>query len=257
MNEVPVPDGSFRAHRLARCVSDERAPRPVEKDLDLCAEFFREGSGSDGMIELEMNLAAGRRHWLTYLTLGQLYLLAGQGDPDLLPVEGPAADRGSYELNKPRLLGRARTLLLKAGSLRPDDAAVDYLLADVARAAGDAIGAAELVARGQSQCTGGRSFRILQQYQDLYEHPPRYLGGPAPEFPAAAVAAGISGEVVLDLLLSPGGQVRQYTVVESPAESLTRAAIESHREARFEAAKMGKYAVWACLRVPTSFTLTP
>ena len=38
------------------------------------------------MIEMEMGLEAGYRHPLMLLTLGQLYLMAGQGDPDLLPV---------------------------------------------------------------------------------------------------------------------------------------------------------------------------
>ena len=257
LHEVPVPDGVFREHRLSRCAEDVDVPAVVERYLGTCSEYFRDGSGSDGMIELEIGLREGHRHSLMLLTLGQLYLLAGQGNPDLLPVEGPAADVGSYEKNKPRLLGRARQLLTEALAQRPDDAAVDYLLADVARTAGDAAGAAGLVARGQEKCTGGRSFRILQLYQELYQHPPRFQGGPGPEFPQAAVDQGISGDVVLDLLLSPAGEVKQYVVVESPAESLTAAAWASLRQGRFEAASVGKYAVWSWLRVTTAFHLDP
>ncbi len=255
MREQVVPEGVFREHILARCVREDPVPSVVERYLGISSEYFREGSGSDGMIELELGLAAGHRHPLLLMTLGQLYLLAGQGNPDLLPVEGPAADVGSYEQNKPRLLGRARQLLAEAVRKRPDDAALDYLLADVARTLGETARADSLVARGHGKCTGGRSFRILQLYQELYRHPPRYLGGPAPEFPQVAVDKGIGGDVVLDLLLSPAGEVRQYEVVESPSAALSKAAWQSLRAGRFEAASVGKYAVWSWLRVTTSFNL--
>ena len=257
MQETPVPDGTFREHRLARCNDDVNVPRTVERYLGTCSEFFRDGSGSDGMIEMEMGLNQGHRHSLMLLTLGQMYLLAGQGNPDLLPVEGPVADLGSYKLNKPRLLGRARELLTEALGKRPEDAAVDYLLADVARTSGDMEEAERLTASGQKKCTGGRSFGTLLMYQELYEHPPRYLGGPGPVFPQTAVNKGIGGDVVLDLLLSPAGEVRQYVVVQSPADSLTKAAWQSLRQGRFEAASIGKYGVWSWLRVTTAFNLGP
>jgi len=257
LHEIPGPEGVFRGHRLARCEDDLEVPPGVAGYLSICAEFFSEGSGSDGMIEMELGLEAGYRHPLMLLTLGQLYLIAGQGDPDLLPVEGPAADLGEYRLNKPRLLGRAHALLTEALDQRPDDAAIDYLLADVARASGDSHLAKKLVARAFSKCTGGRSFRILQLYQGLFEHPARYLGGPAPDYPPAAVVADISGAVVLDLLLSPAGEISQVVVVESPLRELTAAAVASHRQGQFEAAKIGKYGVWSWLRVTTNFTLSP
>ncbi|MFT5234588.1 MAG: TonB family protein, partial [Candidatus Krumholzibacteriia bacterium] len=81
-------------------------------------------------------------------------------------------------------------------------------------------------------------------------------GGPSPEYPQAAVNAGIEGEVVLDLLLSPAGVVQQYVVIESPTKSLTKAAWQSLQNGQFEAARVGKYAVWSWLRVTTSFTLS-
>jgi TonB family protein len=257
LDETPVPEGPFREHRLSRCVEGSEVPAVVEKYLGLSSEYFRDGSGSDGMIELELGLAAGHRHPLMLLTLGQLYLLAGQGDPDLLPNEGPAADVGSYARNKPRLLGRARELLREAQSGRPDDAAIDYLLADVARTMGRADRADSLVAAAAGKCTGGRSFRILQMYQGLYQHPPRYLGGPAANYPQRAVQRGLEGDVVFDLLLGPSGEVRQYVVVASPDELLTRAAWDSVRASRFEPGRVGKYAVWSWLRITTPFALNP
>lgn len=256
MKEIVAPDGVFREHVLTRCLVPEDVPTATEKYLAACAAMFREGSGSDGMIEMELGLSSGHRHPLMLMTLGQLYLLAGQGNPDLLPVEGPAADLGSYALNKPRLLARAKKLLDEAGEGRPDDGAVDYLLADVARAGGKLDEASAWTLSAQQKCTGGRSFRMLRMYQQLYEYPPRHRGGPAPEYPQAAVNAGVAGEVVLDLLLSPAGEVRQYEVVASPGKSLTRAAWQSLQNGDFEAARVGKYGVWSWLRVTTAFNLT-
>jgi len=255
MHETPVPDGDWREHRLAGCAEDVDVPTAVERDLGLCSEYFRGGSGSDAMIEMEMALEAGRRHSLTLLTLGQLYLMAGQGRPELLPVEGPAADTGDWKRNQRRLLGRARELLTEAAGDRPDDAAVDYLLADVARAAGDTAAAAARMRSGMEKCTGGRSFRILRQYQELYRYPARYRGGPSPTYPDAAARQGVSGDAVCDLLLDPAGRVRQVVVVEAPAPSLARAAEKSLRAGDFEASRIGKYPVWSWLRVTTAFNL--
>ena len=255
LEETPVPEGQWRPHRLSDCREDLDVPSVVERYLGTCSEYFRDGSGSDGMIEMELGLSEGHRHSLMLLTLGQLYLLAGQGDPDLLPVEGPAADVGNWGRNRTRLLGRAEKLLLEAAESRLDDAAVDYLLADVERAKGNLDQAAALVASGMGKCTGGRSFGILWQYQQLNQYPPRFRGGPSPEFPQSAVDKGDSGDVVLDVLLSPSGEVRQVVVVESPARSLTKSASASLREGGFEAARVGKYPIWSWLRVTTSFNL--
>ncbi|MFT5316416.1 MAG: TonB family protein [Candidatus Krumholzibacteriia bacterium] len=256
MQEKTVPESSFREHVLKRCQKPDEVPVAVEKYLGTCAAMFREGSGSDGMIEMELGLSSGHRHPLMLMTLGQLYLLAGQGNPDLLPVEGPAADLGSYQKNKPRLLNRARRLLEEAREKRPEDAAIDYLLADVARAGEDMTKAHDLSTSAYDKCTGGRSFRMMRMYQQLYEYPAKHRGGPSPEYPQAAVNAGIEGEVVLDLLLSPAGVVQQYVVIESPTKSLTKAAWQSLQNGQFEAARVGKYAVWSWLRVTTSFTLS-
>jgi len=255
LSETPPPAGSWRPHRLSFCSPDSALPPAVERYLALCSEYFRDGSGSDGMIEMEFGLEAGYRQPLMLLTLAQLYLMAGQGDPDLLPVEGPAADVGDWDRNRVRLLQRAEELLLEAAPGRPDDAAVDYLLADVARAQGDQAEAAVMVASGMGKCTGGRSFAILWQYQQLNNYPPRYLGGPPPKFPQDAVAQGLSGDVVLDVLLNPAGEVRQVVVVESPAATLSRAAEASVRQGGFEAGRVGKYPIWSWLRVTTAFHL--
>jgi TonB family protein len=255
LRETPPPVGHWRPHQLAECPPDTSVSKAVERYLGTCSEYFRGGSGSDAMIEMEMGLEQGNRHSLMLLTLGQLYLLAGQGNPDLLPNEGPAADVGDWERNKTRLLKRAEDVLLEAAETRSFDAAVDYLLADVDRAQGDPQGAAEWMTSGIAKCTGGRSFGILWLYQDLNNYPPRYLGGPSPEYPQAALGKGVAGDVILDVLVSPAGEVRQLVAVDSPADSLTRAAETSLRKGRFEAARVGKYPIWSWLRVTTAFHL--
>ncbi len=255
LHEIPVPVAQWREHRLARCAPDVVAPNTVEQYLGTCAELFRDGSGSDGILELEMALAAGVRHPLILLTLGQLYLLAGQGDPDLLPEEGPAADVGDWSRNKQRLLGRAAKLLREALKGRPDDAAVDYLLGDVDRARGDFDVASQWVNKGMEKCTGGRSFRILQLYQDLNHYPARYLGGASAIYPPAALAARLSGDVVLDLLLDPQAGIRQIVVVSSPGKGLTESAEAAMGGGTFSAARVGKYPVWSWLRVTVPYNL--
>lgn len=256
MNEKPVPEGPWREHRLSHCREDTDVPGEVEKYLGICSEYFRDGSGSDGMIEMEFGLEAGHRHSLMLFTLGQLYMMAGQGRPELLPVEGPAADTGNWERNKARLLGRARDLLTEARDKRPDDAAVEFLLADVERAAGNLDTAEVHQLSGTEKCTGGRSYRILRQYQQLNRYPAKYRGGPPPIYPDTAARKGISGDVVCDLLLDPAGRVRQIVVVDSPAASLSQAAENSLREGEFEVARIGKYPVWSWLRVTTAFNLS-
>jgi hypothetical protein len=253
--ETPPVDGVWRAHRISWCEDDGLAPPAVEKLLGLCSQYFREGSGTDGMLELELALEQGQRHPLLLLTLGQLYLIAGQGEPELLPPEGPAADVGDWARNKQRLLARAETLLREAADTRVADAAIDYLLADVARARQDWQTANRFTFEGAQKCTSGRGFATLVLYQQLNRYPGTYLGGPGPQYPESALKKHISGEVVLDLLISPGAEVMQAVVVESPDFSLSKAAATSLKQGTWEAARLGKYPIWSWLRVNTSFTL--
>lgn len=255
LEETPAPREGWRGHRLEHCAPDRPAPQDIEALLAVSAELYGEGSGSDGMIELEMALAEGKRHPLLLLVLGQLYLMAGQGEPALLPSEGPAADSGDWATNKPRLLKRAEDLLHESGESLTDDAAVDYLLADVARAAGRLTEADALVIRGWDKCTGGRSFGILRGYQQLGRYPAKVTAAGSPEYPSDAVTRGVSGTVTLDVLLDPAGEVRQVVTVTSPDPALTTAAAAVFRAASYEAARVGKYPVWAWLRVSTSFAL--
>ncbi|MBM4131542.1 hypothetical protein FJ250_11050 [bacterium] len=255
LTEVPAPAGAWREHRLARCRDDVEVPAGVEKLLALVSELYRERSGGDGIVEMELAYAQGERHPLALTALGQLYLLAGQGEPSLLPKEGPARDVGSWERNRPRLLGRARLLFTQAGQAWDDDAGIDYLLADVARAAGDTVLAATHVTAAAGKCTGGRTFGLMQFYQQLNRYPARHEGGPAPVYPPAALNAREQGEVIVDLLLDPVAAVRQVHVVSTPSPDLAAAAAACLRRGRFTPSRLGKYAVWSWLRVTVAFRL--
>lgn len=253
--ETPPPAKGWRGHQLSVCPGESEVPIQVDRLLGTCAELFRDGSGSDGMVELEMALEDGVRHPLIDMTLGQLYLLAGQGEPALLPNEGPAADVGDWTRNKERLLARARFLLERTEEKRSEDGVVKYLLGDVVRAEGDEILAAQYVAQGRNKCIEQRSLTILRFYQQLNRYPAKYLGGASPQYPVSAMEKGISGDVTIDLLLNPDARIRQAVEVVSPSRTLTIAAFNALQQGQFTAARVGKYPVWSWLRVTIAFNL--
>lgn len=255
LSEEPNDDGAWRGHRLARCSLQMELDSRVRRCLADCAELFAEGSGSDGMIELEICLEEGASHPLLMVVLGQLYLMAGQGEPNLLPAEGPAGDVGDWRRNKPRLLERAQRLLEEAAIGLPDEAGVDYLLADVARAREQFELAGNLQARGLGKCTGGPVFSELRFYQHLNRYPAKLLDAPVPDYPESAVQEGLAGTVELDLLLSPAGKVEQVVPIRSPGDALFKSAATTFRKGTYEPARVGKYPVWSWLRVRTNFRL--
>jgi TonB family protein len=228
----------------------------AEQALAECSTLLSVGEGSDAIMVLELYLQERAPEGLLLLALAQIYIMAGQGIPQLLPREGPAADVGDWPRNRARLLGRAQSLLQEAVVLRPDDSAVEYLLADIARARGDSVTARRAQEAGLHKCNLARSFQILRQYQDLNLYPAKGLEAAAPEYPATAARAGIEGEVQLDLLISPAGEVVQVEPVSSPAVVLTDAATAALREVRFAPARIGKYPIWSWYRVPVNFRLT-
>jgi len=255
LHESPGPVAGWRGHQLSRCPEEPAPPAAVRQELDLCWDLFHEGSGSDGMVELETTMGRTGRHPLVLLTLAQLYVMAGQGVPELLPTEGLAADTGDWGRNRVRLLARARSLLAEAGRERPDDAAVDYLLADAARAGGEFAVADSLVLSAAEKCTGGAGLDIMRRYQDLNRYPAELRRTPPPDYPRGSLEKGVAGKVVLDLLLDPEGDVRQVVTVSTPAADLAGAAAAAFRASEFAPARVGKYPVWSWLRVATNFRL--
>ncbi len=255
--ERPGPDGPWRPALLQRCPASAAASLPAERALAVSFDLFNAREGSDAIMTLELYLQEHDPDALVLLALGQLYLMAGQGEPELLPREGPAADVGDWARNRRRLLGRAGTLLGEAADLRPDDSVADFLLGDVARARGDTVAAHAAWDRGLDKCSRPRSFDLLRDYQLLQPRAARLTGSLAPDYPQEALRQGITGEVVLDLLISPRGEVVQFVPVASPDPALTAAAGRALLRASCDPARLGKYPLWSWLRVPTQFSLAP
>jgi protein TonB len=64
--------------------------------------------------------------------------------------------------------------------------------------------------------------------------PPAVLVRIEPHYPAAALAARMSGTVILDFLIGPDGLVRDVTVLRGAPLGLTESAVEAARQWRFE-----------------------
>ncbi len=256
--ESPVPDGPWRPHVLLRCAGPEDSlPRRAATALRESNELFGFGEGGDAIVALELYLqGGGRREGMLLLTLAQLYVLAGQGAPDLVPFEGPAADTGDWPENRRRFLARAEALLDEARVLRADDAVVEYLWADACRARGDTASARTHHDAALTLCTLPSSFAVLDLHQHLGRHAAVFLDGPAPEYPDEAARRGVQGVVVQDLLVTPGGRVAQVVGVAVPNGALGRAAAAAHGRARYRPARIGKYPIWSWVRVESSFNLT-
>jgi TonB family protein len=255
-HEVPNPDMEWRPHLLQRCRDRQEEPSAAALPcLREAWDLFAAREGAAAIEVLEACLRRARHDPLLLLTLGQLYVMAGQGEPGLVPAAGPAADVGDWRRNRRRLLARAEELLQEAWSRRPEDAAVVYLLADVARARLDTATAGRLTAVAGELCSLPESFEILQRHQQLNPYPARILESPPPEYPDAAARDRVSGRVVLDLLISPAGRIVQSVPVSSPDPRLTAAAAAALQRGRAAPARLGKYPVWSWLRIPVDFTL--
>ncbi len=256
VREVPPPEAPWRPCLPSACRASDPEPLPprVRRALDEAEELLGYGEGGDAIVVLELALQAEKNPPATLLIdLAQLYVLAGQGEPSLVPREGPAADTGSWPENRRRFLARARRLLRRALEARPDDAAIVYLLADAARAAGRQAAADSLWQEALQRCPYRSSMAILSRRQELSVHPPRQGEGVSPVYPPAAAREGVTGEVDLDLLVAPDGTVRQVDIVASPDGRLSRAAAAAFRGARCEPGRIGKYPVWSWLRAGVVF----
>jgi hypothetical protein len=254
--EAPPPDGAWRPHLLSRC--QEHPPvsgraRPVFTEA---LELFEMHNGGDAVSVLELGLSEGATNPWSLLLLAQIYLLAGQGEPHCQPTTGPAAMTGDWALDQARLLARAEDLLNRLADRWPDDAIVDFLLADARRANDDSSGAAEFDFRGRSKCSHPESFDLLRRLRQLGRKPARVIAPIVPEYPEDCIREGIQGEVVLDLLIDPQGRAVESVVVGRPPRELVGAAREALSTGGYRAAQVGYYPIWSWLRVPIRFTLT-
>jgi TonB family protein len=252
--EKAPPDGPWRPHRLERCADRVANDLAVQAALDEAAGHHARGNGSDAFAQLEDCLREHGEAPDLLLTLGQLYLLAALGRESVVPRAGPAARTGEWARDRGAWLNRAETLLAAAGRLRPDDAVVDYLLAEVARERGDLETAMATELRAMRKCTCTESFEIVRRDQGVRDFPAQVTSQIVPLYPQEARARRRQGRVVLDLLLDPEGRVAQVeTVAGDPV--LATAAAAAAVDAGYQAARVGLYPIWSWLRVTIDFRL--
>ncbi|HXX67974.1 MAG TPA: energy transducer TonB [Polyangiaceae bacterium] len=83
----------------------------------------------------------------------------------------------------------------------------------------------------------------------------RRLEGRAPIYPDHARAGGIEGDVRLELVVGPEGQVETARVIQSANASLEKAALEAVRSFRFDPAKKSGHRVRVRMRWSIEFRL--
>lgn len=84
---------------------------------------------------------------------------------------------------------------------------------------------------------------------------PRLLSEVQIPYPPGAKERGVTGAVVLDLLIDEKGVVRQVTLVSGPDEELNRVAIEAIKRFRFAPAEIEKKPVAVKIRYAYRFVL--
>jgi TonB family protein len=251
----PSATSDWRPHRLSRCASHPELSDANRAVLDEALELFRLDNGGDAISVLETALGGAEPDPWHLLVLAQLYVLAGQGEPHCLPTSGPAAPTGDWDRDRARLLDRADALLAHLAAAWPDDGLVSFLRADAARAAGDHAAAAEHDFHGRGQCTYLSSLNLVSSLRDLSLKAPRVIAPVVPVYPEDCARDGVSGEVVLDLLIDPMGRPSEVVVVQGADRRLERAAAAAVPDGGYQAAQVGYYPVWSWLRVPVRFTL--
>lgn len=89
-----------------------------------------------------------------------------------------------------------------------------------------------------------------------YDTPPRPLHAPAPQYPSAALRAGIEGEVVIRIEVGADGVPGSLEIVRgSRNRDLDRAALRAVRQWRFQPAMRGGTPVPATVQQTITFTL--
>jgi protein TonB len=92
--------------------------------------------------------------------------------------------------------------------------------------------------------------------EPVVETPPRQLSASSFQYPEDLWDAGVEGETVLRLFVTPAGTV-DSTRVERPSgqAAFDQAAVEGARELRFEPARRGQEAVGAWVLLPVQFRM--
>ncbi len=79
---------------------------------------------------------------------------------------------------------------------------------------------------------------------------------PSPQYPFEMRRAGVTGEVVVDFIVTDTGDVRNAYAARSTAREFESAAIQAVSKWKFRPGKRGGHAVNTHMQVPVGFTLT-
>jgi protein TonB len=102
-----------------------------------------------------------------------------------------------------------------------------------------------------------RQQRELVMTEESVDQPPRPLVRASPAYPPRARARGLTGQVVLGLLIGPQGEVQQIQVLEaSPPGVFDQAALDAARQWRFEPARYRAQPVRVWARQVVHFQLS-
>jgi protein TonB len=89
----------------------------------------------------------------------------------------------------------------------------------------------------------------------LVSQMPVLIGDFRVPYPPAAKKAGVSGGVILELLIDQAGSVRQATVLDGPGFGLNEAALEAARKLKFKPARIEQQSVAVKIRYAYRFVL--
>ncbi|WP_221031125.1 energy transducer TonB [Actomonas aquatica] len=83
---------------------------------------------------------------------------------------------------------------------------------------------------------------------------PQPLRTPPPEYPRKLQIKGITGMVVLELIVDDTGKVDSAAVVKSTEDDFNAPSLEAVKNWRFRPAQKDGHAVWVRLKLPLKFT---
>ncbi len=83
---------------------------------------------------------------------------------------------------------------------------------------------------------------------------PQPMRTPPPVYPQDMKAQGVSGMVVLDIVIDDKGNVTQAEVVKSTADAFNAPSVEAVSKWVFKPARKDGSAVWVRLRLPVKFS---
>jgi RNA polymerase sigma factor (sigma-70 family) len=140
-----------------------------------------------------------------------------------------------------------RRLALEAAELRRDDAEFDRLQSEATALRGRL----QQVARAEERAASGSGAFDIRSLDQT----PRPKFQARPNYPAEMRTAGVTGEVVVDFVIDPNGDVKEAKALRSSRAEFEPYAVEAVSKWKFVPGKKGGQDVPTRMQVPIVFTL--